>query len=272
MAYLIIVSSVYALFKRYSAADENRPQLLMLAWIGVAYWACNFVIGFFTKVQPNWPAPAYFTLVILTAYFLGTRVQSLATWKPWRGWFYGAVATGLIVIPIAHDTTILYPILSRIAKVTKRDLSNYDPIARLRGWKQLGIYVSEDLKDLGPGAFVMCDDYQQTAEMAFYVQGQPKTYCAGPYLISNPKRFSQYDMWEDRRLDPTSPLVGRNAIYLGKGTGSNVPDDIAAVFERVEDVTIRKYEINGVTVRTFKTMKCYGFKGMALPPGLKRDY
>lgn len=272
MAVFVILASRYVLVPRLSADDSNRQKLLMLTWIGLAYWGINFIFGFFTKIQPNWPAPAYFTLMIVVAYFLGTRLQSILAWKRWRGWFYGAVATGLVTMPIAHDTAIIYPILKPFGQIFKRDMADMDVLARLRGWKQFGAHVSDDLKGLGEGAFVMCDDYQQTAEMAFYVKGQPKTYCAGPYFASNPKRLSQYDMWADRRLDPTSPLVGRNAVFVGKGTGSNVPEDIANAFERVEDVQVRKFEVNGVVVRTFKTMKCYGFKGMALPAGLKRDY
>ena len=143
-----------------------------------------------------------------------------------------------------------------------------DPLARLRGWRFFGKYVSDQLHEMGPGVFVFCDDYQQTAEMAFYLDGQPKTYCAGPYF-SDPKRLSQYDMWPDRRLDATSPLIGQNAIFIGKGSGLTPPDDIKNAFERVEKGTIIPYWINGVLVRNFKILPLLWIQGV---PADRRAY
>jgi undecaprenyl-diphosphatase len=252
-------------------AQATRDKLAFLAWIGLAYWGINFIFSFLTKIQPNWPAPAYFTLLVLTGHFLGTRLQNLQTWKPVRGWFWGAVVTGLVVIPIAHDTTLIYPLLQPFGRIFKRDMLDMDPLARLRGWRVFGKQVSQELQAMGPGAFVLCDDYQQTAEMAFYLEGQPKTYCAGPYF-SDPKRLSQYDMWPDRRLDASSPLIGRNAIFIGKGSGLAPPEDIKDAFEHVEKATITQYELNGVPVRNFKAYRCFGFKGFPPIAGLHRDY
>ena len=48
-----------------------------------------------TKVQLNWPAPAYFTLLILTTWFIATRLRDKQTWRPWRWWFYGTIQLGL---------------------------------------------------------------------------------------------------------------------------------------------------------------------------------
>src|SRR6185436_19655977 len=109
----------------------------------------------------------------------------------------------------------------------KPTANDFDPLARLRGWGKLGEHISDHLPEMGEGAFVLCDDYQQTAEAAFYVKGQPRTYCAGFYFG---KRMSQYDIWPDRNLDIKSQLVGRNAIYVGKGGG--IPDVVEQAFER----------------------------------------
>ena len=54
--------------------------------------------------------------------------------------------------------------------------------------------------------------------MAFYVAGQPKTYCAGSYFAGERrKRHTQYDVWPDRSLDPADNpgLLGRDAVYVG---------------------------------------------------------
>jgi hypothetical protein len=95
--------------------------------------------------------------------------------------------------------------------------------------------------------------------MAFYVPGQPKTYCAGSYFG---KRLSQYDIWPDRRLDPTSPLVGRDAVYIGKG--GSLPEPVLKAFQDVEKLPELPIMVRGTIVRTFKVWRCRGFLGM--PP------
>jgi undecaprenyl-diphosphatase len=42
-----------------------------LASIGLGFFTFNLLASFHAKVEPNWPAPAFFTLTILTARFLG---------------------------------------------------------------------------------------------------------------------------------------------------------------------------------------------------------
>ena len=79
-------------------------------------------------------------------------------------------------------------------------------------------------------SFVLCDDYMQTAETAFYVKGQPEDVLRR-LVLRRAKRYTQYDMWPDRRLDQPE-LIGRNAIYVGKGGG--MPKDIEKAFEHLE--------------------------------------
>jgi hypothetical protein len=247
LALLMIAAVVDAI--RHRRVDRKS---VFLAVIGLGFLAFNFLASLVAKVQVNWPAPAYFTLTILTARFLSMRMQSPATWRPWRGWFYATIVLGLLFMPIANDSSILIPISKHFTKQP----GDADLMARLRGWHTLGNVVTDELASLPPGAFIMCDDYQQTAEMAFYVRGQPRTYCAGPYFG---KRLSQYDMWPDRRLDHTSPLVGHDAIYVGKG--GDMPPEIPAAFATIEPLPDLDIIVRGVKIHTFKTFRCHGFKG-----------
>ncbi len=79
----------------------------------------------------------------------------------------------------------------------------------------------------------MCEDYQYTGQMGFYVDGQPKAYCAGSFFLTRPKRASQYDMWPDRSLDlaDNPALAGRDAIYVGW-----FRPDLWQAFEVVEEL------------------------------------
>lgn len=206
---------------------------------------------------------AYFTLLVLTAYFLSTRLRDPALWRPWRPWFYAAVVLGLVATPVLHQTELLYPMIrwKHLARGAKGEASarQVDVTARLKGWRQLGALVTGELGQLGPGAFVLCEDYQAAAETAFYVAGQPKTYCAGAYF-SGPrrKRHTQWDIWPDRSLDPgrRPEMLGRDAVYVGF-----LNDDVRAAFERVEGPFQLDIARAGVKIRTFPYARCHGFKG-----------
>ncbi len=226
-------------------------QMRFLAWIGVLFLAMVFLTSLRTKVQLNWPAPAYFTLIILTAWFLAGVIRDAGRWRIWRWCFYPTVVGGLIVLPIAHDPQLLYPAVlwlnawtapARAARANPTlspasgivgwlgqqlppgglDGRRIDFTAKLKGWRELGSIVSTERDRLGPDAFVLCSDYQETAEMAFYVRGQPRTYYLGSYFHRSPKRLTQYDYWPDRSLEPgagpagRNPLLGRNAIFVGQ--------------------------------------------------------
>ncbi|HEX2971921.1 MAG TPA: hypothetical protein VHP11_06290, partial [Tepidisphaeraceae bacterium] len=115
-----------------------------------------------------------------------------------------------------------------------------------------------------PGGFVLCANYQVAAEMAFYVTGQPKTYYVGSWY-ENPEertRYSQYDMWPDRRLD-NPVLLGRDAVFIGYPP----PADLRAAFESMESVPQERVMRHGLRVQHFQLWRCKSFKGMRRPAG-----
>jgi hypothetical protein len=256
---MLVVFIVLGVASAIRSSDEaSRRQLRFLLWGGLPFLAMTLAISAFTKVQPNWPAPASFTLVILAAYFISTRMRDPQSWERWRGWFWGMIAIGLAAQVLARDISILFPLMQRIGI----DPAKIDVHSRGRGWSMLGRRVSEQLDSLGADAFVLCDDYMQAAEMAFYVSGQPTTYCAGSYYSNNPKRLTQWDIWPARQLDAPS-LIGRSAVFVGKG--SRPPPDIVRAFDRIEPIDPIPVVVRGVPVKSFKAWRCYGFKGMTRP-------
>ena len=225
--------------------DQRFGYLLSMS---VPFFVMVSLVTLFKNVEPNWPAPTYFTLVPLAAWFIAM------TWPRGRGWVYASVVIGVIAIAMLHESTLLYPFI----KVPPR---KWNPTVRLQQGQEIGQAVSEELPALGQGAFVLCENYQLTALMAFYVKGQPKTYCLGAY-IRDPQardRLSQYNIWPDRSLDQPA-LLGKNAIYVG-----HEQPDVAASFERIEPLPDVLIVRQGVTLRTQTLWKCYGFKGMTLP-------
>ncbi len=252
--------------KSQLAPDPSHPQRLFLTSIGLTFFTLTLIISFFTKVQVNWPAPAYFTLFILTAYFLATRLRTKRTWRPWRMWFYGTVVMAVVATPIIHDPAIMFPVAPYVTRPinavfgTKLGASSFDVLYKLRGWQTLGNHLSTQLAK-HPGAIILTDDYQQAAEAAFYTQGQPKTYYAGSYY-AQAKRFTQYDMWPDRNLDRPE-LKGKTVLFLGKG--GPFPADIQNAFDKVEPLPDIDIIVRNVKVRTFRTWLCTNFHGMTPP-------
>jgi len=255
---VLMFAAIFDVWQNRRTDHPENSRCLFLAVIGLGFLFFNLLASLVAKAQVNWPAPTYFTLTILTAHFLAKKMQSPATWRPWRPWFYATILLGLLFMPFAHGTITLLPLFRHptFLQHVVKDPHDADLLARLRGWHTLGDTVSDKLASLPPGAFVMCNDYQQTAEMAFYVHGQPKTYCAGPYLGN---RLSQYDMWPDRRLDRSSPLVGHDAVYIGKG--GDFPPEITAAFDAIEPRQDLDIIASGVKIQDFKIYLCHGFKG-----------
>jgi undecaprenyl-diphosphatase len=256
---LMIVAVWYAWRNaRRNEGDHVWQQKFLLA-MGLPFFVLVFLTSLRAKVQVNWPAPAYFTLIILTAYFLAVALHRRELWRRWRGVFWAQVVLGLIAMPLAHNFDWLYPAFAKFHHGDKEfQARKVDPTARLRGWRELAEAVDAQLATLRPGAIVMCQDYMTAGEMAFYMKGHPWTYYAGSYP-KDPRaraRFSQYDMWPDRRLDQPS-LIGRDAVYVGW-----MSEDATAAFERVEPIDPLEIRRRGVLVRTFEMWRCVGFKGM----------
>ena len=270
LAVLLVAACVYGWVEaRGSPAEPSSRAMRFLLAVGLPFFALTLLTSFRTKVQLNWPAPAYFTLLILTTHFIATRLRDRLAWRPWRWWVYAAVGLALLATPLLHHMELLYPLV-RIQHEWRGaegdpSVRRLDPTVRLKGHREAGELVSRELEQLGDGAIVVCEDYQSTALMAFYVREQPRTYCAGAYFTGpKRKRHTQYDVWPDRSLDPAEnpTLLGRDAVFVGF-----LRDDVRAAFDRVEGPLTIDIVRGGITVDTFRYARCYGFKGLKRPGG-----
>ena len=248
-----------AISYRETLVQNNTPHPTPLPegeWIKYAYllamsvpfFAIVAIVTIFKDIVPNWPAPTYFALIPLTAWFIAYA------WPRTKGWLIAVIVMGILFTPFMHYATVLYPLIP----ITPR---KWDPSFRLHGAQEIGHAVSDELKTLSPGALVLCDRYQTAGLMAFYVAGRPKTFCIGSYIKdpASRDRLSQYDMWPDRSLEQPN-LVGRDAIYVG-----HEQPDLFVAFDRVERLPALPIVRNGVVIREQKLWRCFGFKGMKRP-------
>lgn len=246
------------------AADTARALRVLLA-VGVTFFVATAVMSLRTKIQANWPAPAYFTLLIVTAWWLARSLRSRAAWQPVRGWFwYGVVGLAIVATPILHEFPRIYPAVSLLNRVLSLEgdraiqARQIDPSFRLLGWQQLGQRLG---RESAGGEFILAEDYQVASQAAFYTPGQPRTFYAGSHF-ADPRvrrRLTQFDVWPDRQLDQPS-LLGRDAIYVGY-----MNEHLASRFERVEPLADEEIWRGGLKVRRFLLHRCIGFKGMTRP-------
>jgi membrane-associated phospholipid phosphatase len=212
------------------------------------FWFSVPIVLFFVlkslqgKVQGNWALPAYATGFVAFAahYFRGAS----SVRKPVKVLAASALVLAFVVTVFAHVPSILNLPLK------------LDPAKKLQGWKELGMAASgvqSEMSSAGP-LFVFSDSYQISSELAFYMKGNPVTYC-----VNLGRRMNQYDLWPG-----FGNLLGYNAIFV-VGGDENMPEPIAVSFRRyakeVVSVHIRKDKIMKFTV-----FKCYDFKGIKLRP------
>ncbi len=191
------------------------------------------------KVQANWALPAYIS---------GIALMGLELAKGWQGYgrlrrvtVYGGFVLAVLITVLSH-----YPSLIDLPP-------RLDPSSRLRGWEELGVEVSRITEKLERPFFIFSDRYQITSELAFYVKGNPVTYC-----INRGRRMNQYDLWPGFH-----ELKGYNAVFVTYG--DTMPRDLASLFDGIERRVFKVKEGDRV-LRTYTILIGRGFRGMKKRP------
>ncbi|MCG2710087.1 MAG: glycosyltransferase family 39 protein, partial [Thermodesulfovibrionales bacterium] len=183
----------YAVFKL-----KTHPELLgtklktdFLFWFSIPIIVFFLLKSFHGKVQANWALPAYAAgFIAFSAVFI-SRWESIKKWTRWT--VIAGVFISLIITATAH-----YPAILQLPP-------KMDPTSRTRGWKELGREVSRVSDELSKKGqfFIFSDKYQVSSELAFYVKGQPITYC-----VNLGRRMNQYDLWPG-----FNTLINFNAVF-----------------------------------------------------------
>ena len=193
------------------------------------------------RIQPNWPLGAWLAGFIPLADFLVRRYRSLNVH------LRRLVNAGLI-IPAVGTLFLHLPCVTLNLPLPPKA----NPFKRLLGWKQLGAEVTHLVDSMEPPVFVFADYYMTASELAFYVEGQPRTYA-----VNTGRRMNQYDIWPG-----LENLRGQNAVYV---SSAEMPERLAASFAHVEAHPIDIHDRYGRTIKTFIAYRCYDFSGWTPP-------
>ncbi|MEW6214400.1 MAG: glycosyltransferase family 39 protein [Nitrospirota bacterium] len=255
----------YALFKLQKS--NRNPQSSFLFWLSIPVITFFLLKSLHAKVQANWALPGYLTgIIAFSEFYLRNVIPPNPPTPPLgKGWYdsqprglrgilkggkggFGkkilvavAITISLTVTSIAH-----YPLMLDLP-------AKQDPTYRLRGWKALGVEVTELHEQMSATrpVFIFSDRYQISSELAFYVKGHPVTYC-----INLGRRMNQYDLWSG-----FNNLLHHDAIFVKIGDDI-ISDKVATAFEKVEKRVFTAYTKKQVKIRDYSIFLCYDFKGL----------
>jgi undecaprenyl-diphosphatase len=231
-----VMTPIVAVLILYLVGKRRREDPLCF-WMTVPILA-GFVLKSLTgKVQPNWPLIGWLAGVVPLAWFLVHRYASLTEGQK------RLVSAGLI-IPAIGTLFLHLPFVT--LNIPWPEKAN--PLKKLTGWEQIGEQVSALVEETEKPLFIFSDYYMIASELAFYADGQPRTYC-----INFGRRMNQYDLWPgfyDR--------IGENAIYVEKG---EMPGELVDAFARVEKHPLHAHDRFGRVIKTLYAYQCFDFRG-----------
>lgn len=241
----------------------SDPRFAYLWWLSMPIWFFFALVSVRTKVQVNWPAPAYLTGLVLTFGWIARQLASPS--RRWRQFAAGclalAISLGVAVTIFARYPGIIRPVLHRFAPAAtaydRTPIRKLDPTTRLAGWHDLGITVGRIRDELIAAErmepVIVGMNWMLPGELAFYCPGHPTVYSIGTILHD---RHSQYDLWRPNPVADAQVYLGRTFVYVGE-----FPAFFWDCFATIEKPVEVLCEDRGIPVAAWRIWVCRGFRG-----------
>jgi hypothetical protein len=230
---ILLVMMVWSLFKL-------RRQDPLSFWFSIPLLFLFLIKSLQGKVQANWALCCYLTgLISFSAYFLAP-FSTLNIRR--RRLTIAAIAVAVCCTIFLHVACLIpFP-------------SDLDPFKKVRcGSVQLGHEVARLAQNLKPQRFIFSNKYMTASLLAFYVDGQPATYC-----VNLDRRINNYDVW------PTfHNLLHYDAILVISGE-RNMPEQLTDRFRDYQKHLVKTRSTIGGIENTYSVFLCHDFKGMEL--------
>ena len=253
---LLLGLMIWASFKTFFVPRDHKWKVYfeLLNCFGLPVFIIYFILSFKIRIYPNWPAPSYFSLLLLTA---GMSLYAYENFKltakrRFKKIIYGIRYFGSKIFPetVSFDS----PYLTKLATKGLRLVHDprKDPTNRLKGWKELGLRVDEIMSTLDKeNFFIFSSQYQIAGEIAFYTKEKYQTYC-----INFGRRLNQYDLWGGWNL-----LLGKNALQV-QDTKTEIHRKVLESFQSCEKLEYFEAKRLNKVIKTWTIFKCYNFKGL----------
>ncbi len=244
---LVLLAWYYAFFK-----NKHNWVLTYLLWTSFPMFAFFAIFSLHSRVEVNWPNPAYVSaLVLVAALFAKSDDNDPFLKKAGKLW---PVAVGtaylLTAILLLHVVFMILPIPVKTDRVA----------LEVRGWDVLGKKTGEvfDTMPDKEKTFIFGLEYQMASELAFYTPGQPQTVSINKWKRPNP-----YDYWWN-----DADLLGMDAVGVTKDSNDH-QSLLKEVFHHVDQpVQLKIYNKPSLFNRKEDTplhvyyiYRAFGFKG-----------
>ncbi len=216
---------------------SHRKETLFLSTFSAFVFFFFLLISLRSKVEANWPVPAYLT---------GFLLLSCSYDRNRRKWKYAPLLAGFgvtlsIVITSIALAQVYFPFLPLEA--------GKNPVARTMGWHQLASRVEAHRSTEGQLLPVVTDRYQYSALLAYYLPDHPETYTLAPH-----RRAQQYEVWNQY-----DKLTSQDVLYI-----TNTPAihcEVKRYFSSTQFLEHVEITWQHKQIRSFYIFRCTGFKG-----------
>ncbi|MCL4557641.1 MAG: glycosyltransferase family 39 protein [Deltaproteobacteria bacterium] len=200
-------------------------------------------LAFKGRAEVNWPAAGFIAPFIGGVYLLEGAYKSGHK----RFAVLSFVLMFVTTLPIVYFEHYPNWIVEKLRLPPKNQFT-----ARLRGWDRLAHEVERLSR---PGDIVGATDYGVTAELAFYLKGQPEVY----YLKVNETSKNAYWFFQDRRV-----LRGKDVIIVDRGSGDLNPVT-RSLFSHVDRLGVFNFTdgASGTPWASFTIYRGYDYQGGA---------
>jgi hypothetical protein len=216
-----------------------EPRARLLAAFILPTLAMMLGVSLLSRAHANWAAPTYVAATVL-----------VVAWALQRGW------RGLIAVSIALHLAavgLLFTGREALAAFGLDVPAQYDPLRRVRGWRELGAEVGKELA-AHPGLTLFADDRELLAALIYYIRPHPLD--AVKWKVTS-RIQDQWDLTNGlgKRLGDSFLLVSEHELI-------NEMEPSFAAIERLRPVVIA---LGPGAARTYTLYVARGFKGY--PPG-----
>jgi 4-amino-4-deoxy-L-arabinose transferase-like glycosyltransferase len=229
---LFFAALLWLATKRGALAE---PEARLLAIFALPTLAMMLVVGFLSRAEPNWAAPAYVSATVL-----------VVAWALRRGW------RKLVAFSIALHlaaAVVLFTGYQALAAAGIGLPARYDPLHRLRGWRELGTQVGAELA-VHPGFTLFADDRELLAALIYYVHPHP--FGAVKWELMDRVK-DQWDLTNDMRR-----YRGGNFLLV---SAHHLANEMRPSFAALDPLPSIIIPVGPGETRVYELYLAYGFNG-----------